>query len=137
MEPEETEQLLGPSCHSPPGTTSPPPPPPFFYCSNNTSAPAVITPPTDAPTHSHNKDVQVNIFTAQVFQSGQTSYSIHTYQFQLKIIFTIVTQMTGFQLEMLFFIIFAHMSALTYFVSYVLLNIHMHPLSASTELQVL
>ena len=45
--------------------------------------------------------------------------------------------MTGFQLEMLFFIIFAHMSALTYFVSYVLPNIHMHPLLASTKLQVL
>ena len=61
----------------------------------------------------------------------------HTYQFTLKIIFTIVTQMTEFQLEMFFFAIFALMFVLTYFVSYVLLNIHMHQLLGSTKLQVL
>ena len=61
----------------------------------------------------------------------------HTYQFTIKIIFTIVTQMTEFQLEMFFFIISAHLFALTYYVSYVLLNIHMHQLLGSTKLQVL
>ena len=48
-----------------------------------------------------------------------------------------VTEMTEFQAEMFFFAIFAHLFVLTYYVSYVLLNIHMHQLLGSTKLQVL
>ena len=48
-----------------------------------------------------------------------------------------VTEMTESQLNYYFIIIFTHMFALPYFVSYELPNIHMHPLLASTKLQVL
>ena len=48
-----------------------------------------------------------------------------------------VTEMTEFQAEMFFFYNFAHLFALTYYVSYILPNIHMHQLLGSTKLQVL